>query len=111
MGLLGPVRRLVDRRPVHDDLRGMTTSDECLARLETLVLGGDQTSLTMAETIIDDFVQSSGMSPGDTAHSLGEIQAEFARRIEPSPLRADILDAIGNHVLTVLESSYEGGGS
>ncbi len=83
----------------------MTTSDECLSLLESLVQSGDQNALTLADTTIEDFLQSSTMRASDAARTLGEIQAEFARRIEPSPVRADILDLIGTHVLRLLEAT------
>ena len=84
------------------------TSDECLAQLEALVQSGNLDALTLAEACVDDFLQASSLSAEDAARTLGEIQADFARRIEPSTVRADILDILGTHVLRLLESTEVG---
>ena len=81
----------------------MTTATECLAMLEALVQGGDPNALTLAENEVEEFLLASPTSQRESARLLGDVQAQLGRRTKPSPLRADMLDLLGTHILRLLE--------
>lgn len=81
-----------------------TPPDKCLAHLEMLVDSPDGNSVLMAESFIEELLQNSLKSREDGAALLGELQNQFLRRTAPSPLRADIFDLIGDHILRLLEA-------
>lgn len=81
-----------------------TPPDKCLAHLETLVDNPDGNSLIMAESFIEELLQNSLKTREDAAAVLGDLQNQFLRRTAPSPLRADIFDLLGDHILRLLDA-------
>ena len=81
----------------------MSTADGLLARLETLTLSGNADPLSLAQAEIADFLDASSEDAHATACTLSRIQGDFARRVEPSPTRSEIIDLIGDYVLKLIE--------
>ena len=82
----------------------MTTLNECLTQLVPLVQNGGDNALILAEAQIEELLADSPAGSDETVLLLGELQDKLARQTPPSPLRSDVLDAIGAHVVRVLES-------
>ena len=81
----------------------MNPPDKCLSHLETLALGTDGNAIVLAESYIEELLQNSEDDRISSARLLGDIQDQFLRRTAPSPIRADIFDLLGNHILRLLE--------
>ena len=81
----------------------MTPSDHCLSHLEALVEGKSENAVLMAESYIEELLQTSLGSRLDGARVLGDIQAQLLRRTGPSPLRSDVFDLLGDHIVRLLE--------
>lgn len=93
----------VDTLASRNDIGMMSTADGLLARLETLTLSGNADPLSLAQTEIADLLDASSEDAHATACTLSRIQGDFARRVEPSPTRSEIIDLIGDHVLKLIE--------
>jgi hypothetical protein len=91
----------------RSELGGMTTPDQCLTHLETLVLSKDGNAVVMAEIYVEDLLQTSLKDLAGAARSLGEIQAQLLRRTAPSPVRADISDLLSSHIERLLEADRD----
>ncbi len=96
--------RPVDRLPRHADLCGMTTVAECLTQLVPLIQAGGDNALILAENQIEQFVLAAPGDRDELVLALGDLQDKLYRQTTPSPLRSDVLDAIGSRIVQVLEA-------
>ena len=72
----------------------MITSDQCLQHLVTLVESDEARALPLATGYIDAFVPLVRADRVKGARMLSGLRGQLSRRIEPSPLRNDIMDLL-----------------
>jgi hypothetical protein len=85
----------------------MTTIDQCLAKLVPLVQKGGDDALMRAESCIEQLVSAAPIEPGEAVLLLGELQDKLGRQTTASPLRSDLLDALGARIVRLLENESD----
>ena len=79
------------------------TLDGCLAHLKTLIQSKPADALELAIRSIDELAPDDDDDRGALIAMLGSLQSKLRVETKTSPLREDVLDAIGSKVVRLLE--------